>query len=345
MPSDRTDGSQASAIMRFLIGGRIAHVVHTAAELGLADHLGEKPIDAQSLAEATGTHPASLARLLRALAAIGVVYETDDRRYTLTPLGASLRTDQPGSMRARVRMAYHEMSERPWQALSHAVRTGEHAFRHVFQADFWTYLSNHPENSALFDEAQQSNTQGINASLASSYPFSNFKWIVDVGGGNGSLLIPILKQNPGLRGTVFELPHVTPQARERIAAAGLASRCDAAEGNALAGVPLGADAYVLKSVIHGHEDDEALTILHHCRAAVPAHGRVLLIERILPEQISPRDEQARENILSDINMMLLPGGRERTEAEYTNLLNKAGLRLDGVVPTPGSAAIIEAAPI
>jgi len=341
MQSDQGPGP----IMRFLVGGRIAHLVHAAAELGVADHMGNAPVSAGSVAKAMAVHEPSLARLLRALATIGIVEEAPDRRYTLTPLGATLRTDQPGSMRARVLMAYHEMSERPWQALPHAVRTGEHAFRYAFGSDLWTYLAAHPDSSKLFDDSQQSNTQGVNAALASSYSFGQFKWIADIGGGNGSLLIPILEQNPALRGTVFELPHVAAQAREKIASAGLSSRCDTVEGSALEGVPAGADAYVLKSVIHAYEDPQAVAILKNCRSVMPRHGKVCVIERVLPDRIDPGDDSGRENIIADIQMMLLPGGRERSEAEYRALFDQAGLRLTRLVPTPGTSVVIEADPV
>jgi len=346
MASDQAVLSEAAGtIRRLLLGGQIAHVVHAAAELGLADHLNDKPLDVQSLAKATATHAPSLARLLRALAAIGIVHETDDHHYTLTPLGAALQTDAPGSMRARARLHHDEMIERPWHALPHAVRSGEIAFQHVFGIDLFAYMATHPESSEKFDQAQREVSQGVNASLASCYPFGIFKWIVDVGGGIGSLLIPILERNPTLRGTVFEFPHVAVRAREQIAACGLAARCDVAEGDALAEVPPGADAYVLKSVIHGHEDDKAVTILRNCRTAMPPHGKVILIERLLPEHIDPGDEQAGASFIMDISMMVLPGGCERTERAYRDVLAKAELGLHRTIPTAGPTWILEAFPL
>jgi hypothetical protein len=188
----------------------------------------------------------------------------------------------------------------------------------------------------------QSLTLAVNQALASNYPFVGFGWVVDVGGGNGALLLSVLERHPTMRGTVYELPHVAASAREHIAAAGLASRCEVIEGDALAGVPKGGDAYVLKSVIHGREDDAALTILRNCRDAMPAHAKLLLIERLLPEQIDPDDLRSRSFFISDLNMMLSPGGRERTEAEYRRLLSDAGLRSGRIIHTPSLSAIIEA---
>ncbi len=346
MPSNQIEHVEAAATMARLMGGAwIARIIHTAAEIGIADHLDDRPQQVSSLADLTETHGPSLARLLRALAAIGLVQETDDRHYTITPLGATLRTDQPGSMRGWALAILSEIDERPWQALTHAVRTGDYAFHHAFGTDAWTYRSSHPNISRLFDEAMQSMTQGVNAAISTQYPFGECGWIVDVGGGNGALLLAILEANPKVRGTIFELPHVATHARERIAASGASARCNVTEGDALAGVPSGADAYVLKGVIHGRGDDEAIVILGNCRSAMPSHARLLLIERLLPERVDPDDERARANILMDINMMLLsPNGRERSETEHRDLLAQAGMYVNRVIRTSAPVAIIEASP-
>jgi O-methyltransferase domain/Dimerisation domain len=344
MAQNQTERGEAARTMhRLLAGGWVAQVIHTAAELGLADHFRhDEAKDAASLASATATDPPSLSRLLRALAAVGVVQETGDRRYTLTPLGATLRTDEPGSMRAWARFLLGEELNRTWRALPDAIRTGDTGFSHAFGTDLHSYLAKHPDTATLFNAAMLSATQGINAEIGAYYPFGNFRWIVDVGGGIGTLLLPILNLHPETRGTILELPHVAAQARERIAAAGLAARCDAVDGNALDTIPVGADAYVMKSVLHLQIDDQAEAILRNCRHAMPAHAKLLIIERLLPEQVAPNDVLAQENLLSDINMMVNGGGRERTEAEYRALLVKAGLDLARVIRPPGPSAIIEA---
>ena len=344
---DRTDDATpeaAAAITRLVTGSWIARMVHAAAELGIPDHLADEARDAASLARLTVTHAPSLARLLRALAAIGVLHEDDDRRYSLTQFGATLRTGVPGSMRAWVLYHQSEASSRGWEVLPHAIRTGENAFRHARGTDVWTFHSMHPDISMLFDQAMQSLTQGLNAAVARDYPFANFRWIIDVGGGNGSLLIPILERHPAVRGTVLDLPHVADGARARIAAAGLAARCDALGGDAFVAVPPGADAYMLKTVIHDWEDDEAIAILRTCRAAMPAHAKLLLIERLLPERIDPDDALTRANFLNDMNMLVNPGGRERSEGEYRDLLARSGLRLARIISTPSPSVVIEAEP-
>ena len=332
-------------LMRLVTGAWAARLVHTAVELGIADHLADGPRGVDFLAAQTRAHAQSLARLLRALTAIGVLHETEDRLYSLTTLGVTLRSNVPGSMRAWVLLAFSDDQGTAWEALSHAVRTGELAFRHIFGTDMWTRLAERPDAARLFDEAMQSLTQGANGRLITNYPFEKFGWIVDVGGGNGSLLMPVLERHPAMRATIFDLPHVADAARSRIAAAGLSDRCEAAGGDAFVAVPAGADAYVLKGVIHDWEDKEAIAILRTCRAAMSDGSKLILIERILPEQIDPDDALTRAKFIHDINMMVNPGGRERTEAEFRNLLSQAGLRLACVLAMPGPLAVMEVDPI
>lgn len=343
MPSGQAEhGGAADAMMHLVMGSSVARLIHTAAELGLADCLDDAGTDAASLAQATGTHAPSLVRLMRALAAVGIVQETADRHYKLTPLGATLRSGQPGSMRAWARYQLSEYADRPWRALEHAIRTGENAFQREFGMDIWSFRSAHPEYSALFDDAMQSLTLAVNRTVTSNYRFDGLDWVIDVGGGNGALILSVLQRYPTMRGTVFELPHVAERARENIAAAGLASRCDVIAGDALAGVPEGADAYMLKSVIHGRDDDAASTILRNCRDAIRSAARLLMVERLPPERIDPDDLRNRFFFISDLNMMLSPSGRERTEEEYRCLLSNAGLRLNRIIRSPGLSAIIEA---
>ncbi|WP_270937027.1 methyltransferase [Falsiroseomonas oryzae] len=343
----RTSGPDldaSGAMMRLITGAWAARMVHTAAELCIADHLAEGPRDAGSLAAATASHAPSLARLLRALAAIGVLREDEDRRYALTPLGATLRSGVPGSMRPWVLLCFADDQGKAWEALTHAVKTGEHAYRHIFGVDKWTRLAQHPEAARLFDAAMQSLTEGANGAIIANYPFGQYRWIVDVGGGNGALLMPVLARHPGMRATLFDLPHVADAARARIAEAGLSDRYESVGGDAFAAVPAGADAYVLKGVIHDWEDAEALAILRTVRAAMGDGARLLVIERILPERIDPSDILTPGRFIHDINMMLNPGGRERTEAEFRDLLARAGLRLARIVPIPCPLSVIEADP-
>ena len=335
----------AADIMSVVTGAWAARLVHTAAELAIADHLADGPRSVNSLAARTGTHAPSLARLLRALTAIGVLYESEDRSYSLSPLGAALQNNVPGSMRSWVLLAFSDDQGTSWRALTHNIRTGENAFRHLFDTDIWTRLAKRPEAARLFDEAMESITRGANGPLVASYPFEKFDWIVDVGGGNGSLLLPVAERHPSMRVTILDLPHVAEVTRRRIAAAGLGPRCEAVDGDAFAAVPAGADAYVLKGVIHDWDDEEAVAILRTCRTAMLDRSQLLLIERIIPERIDPNDAMTRAKFIHDINMMVNPGGRERTETEFCTLLTQASLRLTRVVSTPGPLAVMEIDPI
>jgi orsellinic acid C2-O-methyltransferase len=327
-------------IQSLMAGSHIAHMIRATVDIGLADHLGDKLLDAQALAEATSTHAPSLNRLLRALAAVGIVEETDNQLYQLTPLGEVLRTNAPNSMRGTVLFLSDAQVEQPWTAIAHSVRTGEVAFRHIFGTDQFSYLSTHRESAVIFDGAMREITRGVNVALLKSYPFDTFKWIMDVGGGTGSLLIPILEANPNMRGSVFELPQVARQARERVAASSVASRCDVLDGDATQSVPSGADAYVFKSVLHMHGDDNAVKILRNCRSAMASGGKVILIERLLPDQVKAGNEVA--NLMLDMTMMALNGGRERTEQDFASLFKRSSLRLYCTHRTSIQYAIIEA---
>src|SRR5215468_6872815 len=284
------DPGAASTIMSILTGAWAARLVHTAAELCIADHLADGPRGVDFLAAQIGAHTESLARLLRALTAIGVLYESKERSYSLTPVGVTLRSNVLGSMRAWVLLALSDDQGTAWEALTHAVRTGEHAFRHIFGADMWTRLAERPEAARLFDEAMQSLTQGANGRLITNYPFEKFGWIVDVGGGNGSLLLPVLERHAVMRATIFDLPHVADAARSRIAAAGLSDRCEAVGGDAFVAVPAGADAYVLKGVIHDWDDKEAIAILRTCRAAMSDGSKLINFAR-MPSGNANQSEQ------------------------------------------------------
>jgi hypothetical protein len=245
-------------------------------------------------------------------------------------------------MRGAVLFLSDAQVEQPWAAIAHSVRTGEVAFRSAFGTDQFSYLSTHPESAAIFDTAMRDMTRGVNAALLRSYPFGNFTWVMDVGGGTGSLLIPMLEENPKMRGSVLELPHVARQARERLASTSVASRCDVFDGDAVESVPSGADAYVFKSVLHMHGDDNALKILRNCRSAMTSSSKVILIERLLPDRVRAGSGIDYANFMLDMSMMVLNGGRERTERDFASLFERSGLRLDRTHRTPIQYAIIEA---
>jgi hypothetical protein len=330
-----------ATMLQLIAGFRISRILHVAARLGLADLLRETPSDSAALASVTGTHAPSLYRLMRALASIGVLAEDEEHRFSLTALGNSLRSDVPDSLREWAMLALGDEHFRAWGDLMHCVQTGDIAFDHVFGTDVWTYRAAHAEHAAIFDRAMAQLVKTYDASLVASYPFATIAKLVDVGGGDATLLIAILQANAATHGVLFDLPHVAERARERIAQAGLSDRCEVVAGDAFAAVPTGGDAYLLSRVIHDWDDGRAIAILDACRRAISNDGRVLLVERLMPARVVV-SHAAQSSSLSDLNMMVMNGGRERSEAEYRELLDRAGLALTRIVPIETGASVLEA---
>jgi hypothetical protein len=330
-----------ATMLQLIAGFRVSRILYVAARLGLADLLRDTPSDSAALASVTGTHAPSLYRLMRALASIGVLAEDERRRFSLTALGNSLRSDVPDSLREWAIFALGDEHFRAWGELMHCVRTGDIAFDHVFGTDVWTYRAAHAEHAAIFDRAMAQLARSYDASLVAAYPFATVARLVDVGGGDATLLIAILQANAATHGVLFDLPHVAERARDRIAQAGLSDRCEVVAGDAFTAVPTGADAYLLSRVIHDWDDGRAIAILDACRRAIGDDGRVLLVERLMPARVvaSPA---AQSSSLSDLTMMVMNGGRERTEAEYRELLDRASLALVRIVPIETGASVLEA---
>lgn len=338
------DGSPAAALMHVAGGFQVARALYVAAKLGLADLLGEGPKSGAELAAATGTHAPSLERVMRLLACEGVFAEDGSRRFALTPLSMPLRTDRPGSLRELI---IHQLGEEPYQAwggLMESVRTGVTAFDRAFGMGVWEYRAQHPAYAALFDAAM-SNYSGVHVdAVLAAYAFSAFRHVVDLGGGVGKFLIALLSVHPAMKGVLFDLPHVAESARGLIAGAGLAQRCEVVGGDIFASVPVGADAYVLSRVIHDWDDARALAILRNCRRAMPPNGRLLLFERILPARTEP-SAAVRSLLVSDLMMMVMNGGGERTEEEYQVLLRAAGFAPAKITPTKTAVSVIETVPV
>jgi hypothetical protein len=323
------------------VGHYVSHALRVAVELGLADLLADGPRGAAELAVRTEADESSLRRLMRLLASVGVFAEGDDGGFALTPLGELLRSGVPGSMRAMVLLFTGRMIQENWSELEYCVRTGKPAFRrHSPDADPFTALSQDPAAAAIFDEAMATFAPQTAAAVAAAYDFSPFEKVADVGGGNGALLIGILKVNPRLRGIVFDQPHVAPRAEAQIAAAGLADRCEFVGGSFFDAVPRGADAYLMKHVIHDWDDDCATAILKGCREAMPGRGKVLVVEGVYPPRIDSSLE-SRGAAANDVNMLVSTGGRQRSEEEFRDLFAASGLVLTRVVPTLAPVCVIE----
>jgi O-methyltransferase domain/Dimerisation domain len=322
-------------LMRLATGFRYSQAIHVAATLGIADLLADGPRPSNELAREAGADPDALYRLLRALAAVGVFEEDDERRFALTPLGEPLRSDVPGSVHGWALMIGRPYFWRSWGNLEHSIRTGENSFRALHGTDIWEWRSGRPEESAIFDGAMRALTGAANAALLDAYDFGRFGTIVDVGGGNGAFLAAILDAHPAARGVLFDQPHVIDGAGPVLAS--VADRVSVVAGSFFDSVPSGGDAYILKWIVHDWEDEEAIAILQICRAALSPDARLLVIERILA-----LPNEGAEGKFSDLNMLVLPGGRERTGDEFAQLFEQAGLRLAQIVETGRGYAVIEA---
>jgi hypothetical protein len=327
------------------MGHFVPRALALAARLGLADLLRDGPRDARDLAAATQTHAPSLARLARLLASVGVFAELPDGTFALTPLGEPLRADAPGSVRALVLLFAGVEIQDAWKDLEYCVRTGEPVFRRTAPGAVSPYalMAPSPELTALFDQAMATFAPWRAAAVAAALDFSAFGKVVDVGGGNGALLIGILEACPGLTGVVFDQPPAAARARARVAAAGLAGRCEVVAGSFFDGVPGGADAYLISNVLVDWDDDRAAAILRNCRAAMPRHGQVLILEEVYPARAAASGA-CRDVAASDVNMLVCTGGRQRSEAEFRGLLEASGLRLARVVPTAAGVSVVQAEP-
>jgi hypothetical protein len=244
-------------------------------------------------------------------------------RFALTPMGAGLRTGVPGSLRPAVLLLLDESHWRPWGHLLHTVQTGETAFHHAHGAGLFDYLAGHPEVASVFDAAMSGNSLGHARLVAATYDFSRMSLVVDVGGGRGQLLATILERYPPLRGILFDQPHVIEGARQILDAAGVGDRCELIAGSFFDAVPAGGDAYILRGIIPGFEDDQAIAILTNCRRAMAADARVVLVERY----VATGPHEALPVLISDLEMLVNVGGRERTADEYATLLARGGFRL------------------
>lgn len=317
-----------------IFGKWVAMALSVAAKLRVADALAAGPRSVADLAAETGTHAPSLHRLLRALASVGVFAE-ENGRFNQTPLSEVLRSDVPGSMRAVADYCGADWSWRSWGHMLECVRTGRTAFDEVFGEQAFEYLAKHPAESAVFNEGMTGFSMQESPVVADAYDFSPFDTIVDVGGGHGHLLCTILARYAKPRGIVFDSPHVVGGATLRIAEASLSDRCRAEGGDFFKAVPAG-DAYVMKHIVHDWDDDKAATILRNCRAAARPGAKLVLVEMVIPPGNGPSPGK-----LLDLEMMVVASGKERTEAEYAELLAGCGWRLTRVVPTKSATSLIE----
>ncbi len=315
----------------------VSRIVCVAAQLGLADHLAKGPKTADDLAGPTQTHAPSLYRLMRALANLGVLAEDGSRRFSLTPLGDALRSGAPGAARPTLLTLASSWMSQGMDQLLYSVQTGKTGFEKALGMPIFDWLAKNPEAASLFSETMVGFHGAEPAAVAAAYDFAGLSTIVDVGGATGNLISAVLGKNPSAKGILFDLPHVVKDAGPLLQARGVAGRVAVESGSFFERVPSGGDAYMLSHIIHDWSEAQCLTILGHCRKAMKPGSRLLLIEMVLPPGNAPHPGK-----MLDIMMLVGPGGQERTEAEYGDLLRKAGFKLQRVVPTTTAVSVVEA---
>jgi len=325
-----------------ILGGMwVGRCLGVAAELGVADVIGDGRKTTEEIAAAVKAHAPSLFRLMRALASAGVFREEGHGVWMNTPVSGLLRATVPGSMRAAAIVTMSGEHYTAWAALDHSVRSGETAADHVLGKDIWAYYREHPDRAKHFDQCMVDFSAGIVAAVLKAYDFAGIKHLVDVGGGHGGVISAVLQKYPKLKGTLFDQPYVVEGARRTLELFGVAERCDRAGGNFFESVPAGGDGYVMKFILHDWDDERSLTILRNVRRAIAAPGgRLIVIDAVIPEGNGPDWGK-----LCDVNMLVMTGGVERTERQFKELFAKANFKLTRVVPTESPLSVIEAVPV
>ena len=324
-------------VIEMLMAQVVSRLVYLAATLKLPDHLADGPRTAEELAPLTGTYAPALYRVMRTLSSLGLFTEDASHRFSLQPLGAVLRSGTPSHAAAVILGS--ELVTRALDHMLYSVQTGQTGFQKSFGMPLFDRLASHPAEASLFNHTMVGFHGMEPPAVAAAYDFSAFQTIADVGGSTGNLLTTILAHHPAPRGILFDLPHVVRDAPALIEQRGLTARVQIEAGSFFDRVPAEADAYILSHVIHDWNQDQCLTILGHCRRAMTPSGRLLLVEMVLPPGDTPHPGK-----MLDMVMLTVPGGEERTEAEYKTLLDQAGFRLTRVVPTHSLVSIVEAVP-
>lgn len=324
------------AMLQMISGFWISRCIYAIAKLSIPDHLNSGPKSAEELAAATETHAPSLFRLLRALAAVGVLTQGEDGRFGNTPVSETLRADIPGSMRAFAMTELGEEHYPAWGELLHSLRTGAIAFDQAFGMPVWEFFGKNPNNAKIFNDAMSGITAQATAALHAAYDFAWIKTLMDVGGGHGALITSILQRNPEMRGVLFDAPEVIEGAQPIMQASDVAGRCDLVGGDFFQSVPEGADAIILKWIIHDWNDEQCIAILKNCHRSLPENGKLMLVEAVVPAGNEPHFSK-----FIDLNMLVMTGGRERTEEEFRQLYEAAGFKLTRIVPTESPFSVIE----
>jgi hypothetical protein len=325
-------------LFQLLSGISIGGVVSSLAQLGIPDLVEHGSKSADELAREVGADPSALYRLMRAAASVGVLSEGADGKFSETPMSAILRSNSKPSLRGFAIMHATEWHARGWAHLEYCVRTGEQALDKVYGAPIFQFFAQNPEEAQVFNQAMTDLSTLDSPAVADAYSFSEIHSLVDVAGGHGLLLATIMARNPHLKGTLYEMPHVVEGA-ERGPLKPMMDRCTFASGDMFASVPAGADAYIMKHIIHDWPDDVCIKILTACRKAVNPGGKLLVVDNV----IQPGNDFHPGKFL-DIQMLIFPGGCERTEKQFRDIFAAAGWKLNRVIPTAVPESIVEGVP-
>ena len=332
-------GMEGVQVVSLSLGYVMGQALHAAAKLGIADAVAAGPRHVDDIAADTVTHAPSLHRLLRTLSSGGIFIETEPGQFALTPLGQTLRSDVPDSVRAAVIWVSEPMHYGTCGDLATTVRTGEPAFDRLFGDAYFDHLAANPDAARVWDEGMACFSGMEDAPIAQAYQFPSGARVVDVGGGQGGFLAEVLKTDPSLRGVLFDLPEVVEKPRV-LHGAGLLDRCELVGGNFFESLPPGADRYVFKRVLHDWDDETCVRLLKLCRDVIPADGRLLVVDAVIPPGNDPHPAK-----IVDMVMMGVLTGRERTEDELAALFTASGFTLNRVLPTHSMLAIAEGLPV
>jgi O-methyltransferase domain/Dimerisation domain len=335
VPASSNAPPPAEVMFSMITGYWVSQIIGVAAKLGIAEHLHGGAKSADELARLTDCEPSALYRVLRAAVSLGVFQLSGDARFSLTPLGETLRSDVPGSMREMAIMQTSKGHWLPWGKLEDAVHTGTRQTVPTLGCELFEHYAKSPAEAAAFSGAMGNLSALVAAEVAANVDTSGMARAVDIGGAEGTLIAALLGKNPALKGIVFDLPHVSATAKAKLEALGLRGRCEVAAGDFFIGVP-SADLYVLKQILHDWNDEQATTILRNCAQTMTPGGRMAIVEMVIPDDQSPTLAP-----LMDVNMLAILPGRERTQAEYATLLGAAGLRVERLIRTHSPFQILK----
>jgi len=329
-----------AALLQMILGKWVSSAISAAAHFAVADHLESGPKSPKELAALTGTQERPLYRLLRANASVGVFTELEDGTFAQTPLSEPLRTNAKPCVRHMAMMLTDDWHIRCWEQLPWCVETGKPASYKLHGTGMFDWMAQHPEKTGNFNQAMTDLSSGDAAAVVQSYDFSRFEHIVDVAGGHGALLAAILDQSPKPRGTLVEMPHVIEGAKKAGILGRFGSRSTFVAGSMFEDIPAGADAYIMKFILHDWYDAECIKILSQCRQGIRPGGRLLVVDQVVPGRNQPGVSK-----FMDLEMLVLPGGMERTEDEFRKLFASSGFRLERVIPMPALQCLIEGVPV